>query len=176
MSPYYFPHIETNSSGGLTGYFDYRPKDSDEAVVVATSSDHGATWVYQTKALELSAGHCPYGNADTVAQTTNDDGQGHPFDLKVQNHTYLYTVVRASGVLDTVGSQFVAHDLHPNQGPSLGLPASEPTGTNQSTVSVGTQTITDVIGGLSTTSFNVASTGTIEMPGRIYVTVANPHR
>jgi hypothetical protein len=170
MSPYYFPHIERDG-GGLTGFFDYRPKDSDEAVVIATSHDRGETWKFQSQVLELSAGHCPYGNSDTVAQTTNDDGEGHPSDLTVGGKTYLYTVVRASGVLDTVGSQFLAHRLDPSAGPSLGLPSSEPTGTSQSTVSVGDQTITATIGGVSTSTFNVTSTGTTEMPGRIYVTV-----
>jgi hypothetical protein len=199
MSPYYFPHIERQGQGGngqgedgnsqgqggnsqgddgdsqgdeggLIGFFDYRPKDSDEAVVIATSNDRGRTWKFQGEALELSAGHCPYGNSDTVAQTTNDDGEGHPSDLTVGGKTYLYTVVRASGVLDTLGSQFVAHKLDPSAGPSLGLPASEPTGTTQSTMSVGVQTITHTIGGVSTSKFNVVSTGATEMPGRIYVT------
>ncbi len=38
MQPYYFPFV-TSSDGGktLTGYFDYRPKDTDEAVVSAIS-------------------------------------------------------------------------------------------------------------------------------------------
>ena len=31
--PYYFPHIVRNSDGSLTGYFDWRPKDADEAIV-----------------------------------------------------------------------------------------------------------------------------------------------
>jgi hypothetical protein len=172
MPPYYFPHIERNSSGGLTGYFDYRPKDSDEAVVVATSDDRGRTWRFQTEALELGADHCPYGNSDIVARTTNDDGQGHPFDLTVNGQIYLYTVVRASGVLDTLGSQFRAHQLRP--GRKLGLPASEPTGTSQFTFTVGTQTMTSTAGGVSTSSFNVASTGSTEMPGRIYVKVGPP--
>lgn len=172
MSPYYFPHIERNASGGLTGYFDYRPKDANEAAVVANSTDGGLTWTVAAKALELSANHCPNGNPDKVAQTTNDDGQGHPFDLTVGGAKYLYTVVRAAGVLDTVGSQFVAHAITPGAA-NLGLPASEPTGTNSpATTTVGAQTVTNAVGGVSTSTFNVASTGTTEIPGRIYVTVA----
>src|SRR5579871_4894728 len=37
MEPYYFPFI-TGSGDRLQGYFDYRPKDIDEAVVAANSS------------------------------------------------------------------------------------------------------------------------------------------
>lgn len=175
MSPYYFPHIESDGRGGLVGYFDYRPKDTDEATVVATSADQGRTWTFQTEALELSAAHCPLGNPDVVAQTTTDDGQGHPFDLTVGGTRYLYTVNRSSGTLDTVGSQFLAHVLTAGTA-SLGLPASEPVGTQSSTTSTGTQTVTHVVGGTaSTTAFNVASTaGFNEIPGRIYVTTGPP--
>jgi hypothetical protein len=169
MSPYYFPHIERNADGTLTGYFDYRPKDTDEALVVATSSDNGAHWSFQTEALELSQGHCPNGNSDVVAQTTTDDGEGHAFDLTVNGTTYLYTLNRSSGTLDTVGSEFLVHTLDTSAA-SLGLPASEPVGTGSSTTSTGSNTITNTPGGVSTSSFTVTSTaGFQEIPGRIYV-------
>ena len=48
----YFPHIVRNSDGSLTGYFDYRPKDADEALVAATSTDSGQQWTYDGEALE----------------------------------------------------------------------------------------------------------------------------
>ncbi len=38
MAPYYFPDIVLNSDGSLTGYFDWRPKDGDEAITVAKST------------------------------------------------------------------------------------------------------------------------------------------
>ena len=60
----------------LTGYFDYRPKDTDEALVSATSSDGGKTWQYTGEALEQNAGLCADGN-------TTDDGQGHAFVMTV---------------------------------------------------------------------------------------------
>jgi hypothetical protein len=176
MSPYYFPHIEAGAGGTLVGYFDYRPKDTDEALVVATSSDKGQTWTFQTKALELSAGHCPNGNSDVVLQTTTDDGEGHANDLTVNGTKYLYTVNRANGVLDTVGSQFLVHTLNTGLA-SLGLPASEPVSTGASTATSGTgsQTVTNTPGGVSTSTFNVASTaGFGEIPGRIYVTPQAP--
>jgi hypothetical protein len=114
MSPYYFPHIEVNpDGGGLIGFFDYRPKDTDEAVVVATSHDNGAQWTVKTEALELSQGHCPEGNSDAVQQTTTNDGQGHAFDLTVNVNGspqwILYTLNRSNGSLDTLGSDMLAH-------------------------------------------------------------------
>jgi hypothetical protein len=169
MSPYYFPHIEAGAGGTLTGYFDYRPKDTDEALVVATSSDKGQTWTFQTKALELTANHCPNGNSDMALQTTTDDGEGHANDLTVNGTHYLYTVNRSNGVLDTVGSQFLVHALSGTT--SLGLPATEPVGTGASTASTGANTITNTPGGVSTSTFTVNSTaGFNEIPGRIYVT------
>ncbi len=41
LSPYYFPDVVRNADGSLTGYFDYRPKDADEAITVARSTDNG---------------------------------------------------------------------------------------------------------------------------------------
>ena len=175
MSPYYFPHIEQNpDGGGLIGFFDYRPKDTDEAVVVATSHDNGARWTVRTEALELSQGHCPEGNSDVAQQTTTDDGQGHAFDLTIdvngRPEWFLYTLNRSNGTLDTVGSEMLAHPLYPHAH-SLGLRASEPVGTGASTVTTGSNTITNVPGGVSTSNLTVASTaGFLEIPGRIYIT------
>ena len=57
MEPYYFPVIFGTGSQ-LQGYFDWRPKDTDEAVVGATSNDSGKTWTFQDKVLELRT-TCP---------------------------------------------------------------------------------------------------------------------
>jgi hypothetical protein len=176
MSPYYFPHIESNRDGrGLIGFFDYRPKDSDEAVVVATSNDNGAQWTVKTEALELSQGHCPEGNSDVAQQTTTDDGEGHAFDLTVdvngRPEWILYTLNRSNGTLDTLGSEFLAHVLVPHS-PTLGLPSSEPVGTGSTTTTTGTNTVTNVTGGVSTSNLTVANTAAFqEIPGRIYITV-----
>ncbi len=62
MQPYYFLHLTAAANGQLTGYFDYRPKDTNEAVVAATSSDGGRSWKVVGKALEFNAGVCPNGN------------------------------------------------------------------------------------------------------------------
>jgi hypothetical protein len=177
MSPYYFPHIEPNpDGGGLIGFFDYRPKDTNEAVVVATSHDDGARWTVKTEALELSQGHCPAGNSDIAQQTTTDDGEGHAFDLTVDINGspewFLYTLNRSTGTLDTAGSEMLAHVLVPHS-PTLGLPSSEPVGTGASTstpAAGGSQTVTNVAGGVSTSTLNVVSTKAFrEIPGRVYI-------
>ncbi len=72
-------------SGDLAGYFDYRPKDADEALVAATSTDGGKDWTYDGEALEQNPGYCP--TADT-----NDDGQGHANVITVGGRSYLYTL------------------------------------------------------------------------------------
>jgi hypothetical protein len=72
MSPYYFPDVVRNSDGSLTGYFDYRPKDTEEAITVAKSTNGGESWTTEGKALGQNSGYCPVAD-------TNDDGQGHPY-------------------------------------------------------------------------------------------------
>src|SRR5579871_1989017 len=57
MQPYYFPFI-TGHGKHLQGYFDYRPKDINEAVVAASSDDEGRTWKFQQEVLQLRT-TCP---------------------------------------------------------------------------------------------------------------------
>ena len=52
MQPDYFPFV-TGRGDHLQGYFDYRPKDTDEAVVAASSNDGGKTWKFQQEVLQL---------------------------------------------------------------------------------------------------------------------------
>ena len=64
MAPFYFPLVYTttntttdNAFGGqppIIGLFDWRPKDIDEAVVVAESDDNGHTWYFMQTVLELN--------------------------------------------------------------------------------------------------------------------------
>src|SRR5581483_10553083 len=67
FAPYYFPYVVRNGDGTLTGYFDYRPKDADEAVVVAKSYDGGDTWYTVGQGMEQNQSYCPTADA-------NDDG------------------------------------------------------------------------------------------------------
>ncbi|MBV8078966.1 MAG: Ig-like domain repeat protein [Actinobacteria bacterium] len=139
LAPAYFPHVVRNADGSLTGYFDYRPKDADEAIVAATSTDDGATWTYQGEALEQNPGYCP--NSDI-----NDDGQGHPNVITVGGVSRLYTLQRAAG--DNVGVGMLVHTLtSTSANPLAGLPATEKVGVDPNDfasgpVSVGSTPVT----------------------------------
>ena len=125
FSPYYFPDIVRNADGSLTGYFDYRPKDADEAITVARSTDNGKTWTAEGKALEQNPGYCP--TADT-----NDDGQGHPYVASIGGSTKLYTLQRPAGDYEGVG--LLIHNVAPSASNPLGsLEPTEPVGIDPNT-------------------------------------------
>jgi Bacterial Ig-like domain (group 3)/Putative Ig domain len=125
FSPYYFPDVVRNADGSLTGYFDYRPKDADEAITVARSTDNGRTWTSEGKALEQNPGYCP--NADT-----NDDGQGHPYVAPIGGSTKLYTLQRPAGDYEGVG--LLVHNVEPSAANPLGsLEPTEPVGIDPNT-------------------------------------------
>ncbi|MFI9272678.1 hypothetical protein ACIGXM_18435 [Kitasatospora sp. NPDC052896] len=168
MQPYYFPFVTSQDGGAtLTGLFDYRPKDGDEAVVSATSTDHGRTWRYTGEALEQNAGLCPNGN-------TNDDGQGHAFVLTVpdaagggRSGRFLYTLSRPSG--DALGVNLIVHRLAPEGGdPLAGLPAAEPVGEGGATTATAPVTVPAGPGGAGVT-IAVGSTADFEQPGHFTV-------
>jgi hypothetical protein len=132
MQPYYFPFI-TGHGKHLQGYFDYRPKDIDEAVVAAHSDDAGSTWTFQQEVLQLRT-TCPTqvqkdpdGDKDNGPDPNNsdngdDDGQGHQFVMHINNHVYLYTLDRANGHIDS--DDLYIHELTPTPGQPLnGAPA-----------------------------------------------------
>jgi hypothetical protein len=134
MQPYYFPTI-VGEGIHLQGYFDYRPKDIDEAVAAAVSNDGGHTWTFQQKVLELRTS-CPNqlnkepdgskdSNAFNLANNSDngdDDGQGHQFVIKIAGHTYLYTLDRANNHIDS--DDLYIHELAPLPGQPLnGAPA-----------------------------------------------------
>jgi hypothetical protein len=120
MQPYYFPFI-TGHGERLQGYFDYRPKDIDEAVVAAASNDGGKTWNFQQEVLQLrtacptQANKEPDGEKDAIdgnnADNGDDDGQGHQFVLSIAGHAYLYTLERANGHIDS--DDLYIHELTP---------------------------------------------------------------
>jgi hypothetical protein len=121
LAPAYFPHVVRNPDGSLTGYFDYRPKDADEAIIVAQSTDNAQSWTYEGEALEQNPGYCP--SADT-----NDDGQGHPNVITVGGTTRLYTLQRPAG--DNPGIGMLVHTLAApaSSDPLSGVPATEHVG------------------------------------------------
>jgi hypothetical protein len=125
FSPYYFPDVVRNPDGSLTGYFDYRPKDADEAITVARSTDNGRSWTSEGKALEQNPGYCP--TADT-----NDDGQGHPYVAAIGGSTKLYTLNRPAGDYEGVG--LLVHNVEASAAdPLAALPPSEPVGIDPNT-------------------------------------------
>jgi hypothetical protein len=125
FSPYYFPDVVRNADGTLTGYFDYRPKDTDEAITVARSSDGGVTWTTEGEALEQNPGYC-------ATADTNDDGQGHPYVAPIGSTTDLYTLQRAAG--DNTGIGLLVHQVNPSaSNPLTALPSSEPVGIDPNT-------------------------------------------
>ena len=168
MQPYYFPFV-TSADGGKTliGYFDYRPKDTDEAVVTAVSHDRGKTWYYTGEALEQNAGLCADGN-------TNDDGQGHAFVLNVPNAEgsgksgqVLYTLSRPSG--DNLGVNLIVHKLTAKgDDPLAGLPATESVGMGGSTTAATAVTVPAGPTGDGVT-ITVGSTANFEQPGHFNV-------
>ncbi len=119
FAPYYFPDIVRNADGSLTGYFDWRPKDADEAIVVAKSTDNGATWQAEGKALDQNGSYCP--TADT-----NDDGQGHPYVMSVGGTTRLYTLQRPAG--DYPGVGLLTHPVNPSASNPLASVPANPAG------------------------------------------------
>ncbi len=130
MSPYYFPFVTQtpgdSAPGHLTGYFDYRPKDTEEEVVVARSTDGGNSWSFAGKALEQNPeNYCPTGD-------TNDNGQGHTFVMTVGANSYLYTVNRPAG--DNLGVGLLVHAVSPSAiNPVAGLSPVESVGTDPDT-------------------------------------------
>ncbi len=68
MQPYYYEYV-AGSGSNLQGYFDYRPKDNDEAIVAAYSTNAGLTWTFQQEVLELNPGLCPSGASKTNEKT-----------------------------------------------------------------------------------------------------------
>ena len=144
MEPYYFPTI-VGQGKNLQGYFDYRPKDIDEAVAAAASHDGGHTWTFQQKVLELRT-TCPNqlnkepdgskdSNAFNLANNSDngdDDGQGHQFIIKIGGHTYLYTLDRAVNHIDS--DDLYIHELSPLPGlPLNGAPAMNDGPTDETT-------------------------------------------
>ena len=131
MEPYYFPSIVGHGKH-LQGYFDWRPKDTNEGIVAASSDDAGQSWNFQQLVLELRT-HCPDqankepdGEKDPVsgnnADNGDDDGQGHQFVITIKGHTFLYTLVRSTGHIDV--DDLAIHELTPLTGlPLNGAPA-----------------------------------------------------
>ena len=86
MEPYYFPFVTEapdGVSGHLIGYFDARPKDTDESIVVAGSTDNGHTWTYEGTAPRAERGLLPPGRHERRRAGSSDRDQGRRDELPV---------------------------------------------------------------------------------------------
>ena len=153
FAPYYFPDVVRNADGSLTGYFDYRPKDADEAIVVARSTDNGLTWTFEGSALDQNQGYCP--TADT-----NDDGQGHPFVTTVGSTTDLYTLQRQAG--DNPGIGLLVNQIDPAAtNPLATVSGSQPVGIDPNTFVTASTTV-PTTGGVPVPVSTLGTAGTPE--------------
>ncbi len=142
MQPFYFPFVRKNGLV-LEGFFDYRPRNEQEAVVAATSSDLGLTWTFGGKALALNP-YCPWDMTDPDNQNVSvpnasrvpvetaygsnsanaaDNGLGHPVVLTVNGQDRVYQLNRANTYIDS--APLVVHPLPQGRKPGSlpGLPA-----------------------------------------------------
>jgi hypothetical protein len=62
MQPYYFPFVRRHDDI-LEGFFDYRPRNQQEATVAAISTDWGVSWTFKSKVLALNP-YCPWDPTD----------------------------------------------------------------------------------------------------------------
>ena len=118
MAPYYFPFV-AGSGLNLQGYFDYRPRNVNEAVVAAISADGGKTWTFENQIENLNQ-ICP---ATDTNGPGNDDGVGHPYVINFAGAGFLYLLDRRGGHVDNDG--LVVHTLTPKAGSPLnGMPGN----------------------------------------------------
>ncbi|HLW93527.1 MAG TPA: hypothetical protein VKS78_19800, partial [Roseiarcus sp.] len=125
MQPYYFPFVR-RAGPFLEGFFDYRPRNEEEATVGAISTDWGATWQFMGEALGLNP-YCPWDDTDpdnlnvsvdgvktaygSDPASAADNGLGHPTVLEVNGVERVYSLDRANGLIDS--AQLVIHKLPP---------------------------------------------------------------
>lgn len=101
MAPYYQPWVVAQGNT-LQGFFDYRVKDTNEAIVAANSTDGGKSWVWQGTAFNLTQA-CP---ADATKTFGTDDGYGHPYTMSVGGVSRLYLLDRSTtpvAAIDNLG-------------------------------------------------------------------------
>jgi len=129
FNPYYFPWV-VGSGQSVKGYFDYRPKDINEAIVEAVSTDAGQTWTFQQMAEQLTS-ECPNSDSNTADDTPggnpagNDDGEGHASLISFEGANFLYTLNRSTPHVDSDG--LIVHQIVPRGVNALSpLPANSP--------------------------------------------------
>jgi hypothetical protein len=131
MQPYYFPFVRRHDDI-LEGFFDYRPRNQQEATVAAISTDWGVSWTFKSKVLALNP-YCPWDPTDpdnlnlsvnglktaygSSSANAGDNGLGHPVVLSVNGVQRIYQLNRANGHIDS--DPLVVHTLPPTPAGSL---------------------------------------------------------
>jgi hypothetical protein len=131
MQPYYFPFVRQKGEY-LEGFFDYRPRNEQEATVAAISLDWGKRWIFEGEALGLNP-YCPADptdpdNNNVVVDSVStpyasdpnnaaDNGLGHAFVMTVKGVQRVYHLNRANGHIDS--DPLVVHQLKPEGANSL---------------------------------------------------------
>jgi hypothetical protein len=125
MQPYYFPFVRKNEEY-LEGFFDYRPRNEQEATVAAISTDLGKSWIFKDEALGLNP-YCPADPTDpdnnnvivdglstpygSNSSNAADNGLGHAFVMTIDGVQLIYHLNRANGHIDS--DPLVVHRLKP---------------------------------------------------------------
>jgi hypothetical protein len=123
FNPYYFPFV-VGAGQSVKGYFDYRPKNINEAIVEATSTNAGQSWTFQQMAEQLTT-ECPNSDANTANSGGNDDGEGHPSIITFGGMVWLYTLDRRTPHVDSDG--LIVHNIMPRGVNALSpLPLNSP--------------------------------------------------
>jgi hypothetical protein len=129
FEPYYHSYT-TGTDQSIQGYFDYRPYGYEEAVVAASSSDYGKTWTFQSKVADFSP------SLANDAAAPSDVGEGHPFVATFGGKTFLYTLDRSAGFVDSAG--MIVRQLSPTVADPLGgVPAQAQLGASAPARTVG---------------------------------------
>ena len=100
MSPYYFPVIH-GTPDDLQGYFDWRPKDINEGVAAAHSTDGGQTWQFQQLALVLTNAVPVNPQSTDPDASLADNGFGHGRILRITDPDPVPTLTPAVGIAPT---------------------------------------------------------------------------
>jgi hypothetical protein len=115
MQPHYFRFVRSNGEY-LEGFFDYRVRNEQEAIVAAISLDWGKRWIFTGEApggststarrirptRTITTSSSP-ASAPPMARTSNagDNGLGHRFVMTVDDVQRIYHLNRANGHIDS---------------------------------------------------------------------------
>jgi hypothetical protein len=92
MEPYYFPEV-FGFGKHLQGYFDWRPKDTDEGVVAASSDDAGQSWSFPMDATTIAITETMRTTRDSQIQPRRAKRRSRIFSVPASHFKVLYAVL-----------------------------------------------------------------------------------